>query len=137
MVCPAPRQRIKFQNFQPEQISEAAREAGVGGNVVLVDETAVERADQRAAVLDVKFQIIRIRVAQQPERGGNDDFVLGQILTGTREIHLKIPAVKGIVKKLDVLAQAEEIIRLHRLAQGPFVFVAVEDADVGDDLGVQ
>ena len=67
---------IEFQNFQPEQISHVVRVAGVGHDAMFIDEAGVERADQRAAVLDVKFEPVSLARGQQMQRRGEDDFVL-------------------------------------------------------------
>ena len=47
------------------------------------------------------------------------------------EIHRDIPVMQRGVKELDVLAQAEMLVGLHRLLQRPIVIVAVENAGAG------
>ena len=60
--------RVEFQNFQAEQIGQVVRKAGVGRDVMLVHEAGVERADERAAVLDVKFQAVGLAGGKQMQR---------------------------------------------------------------------
>ena len=62
------------------------------------------------------------------QRRGKDKLVARQVLGGPREIHRDIPVMQRVVEELDVLAQAEELVRLHRLLQRPIIVVAVEDA---------
>ena len=80
VVFLAGRQGIEFQHFQPEQIRQVVRIAGVGRDVMLVDQAGVEGADQRAAVLDVKLQAVGLAGGQQVQRRRENDFVLRQIL---------------------------------------------------------
>jgi hypothetical protein len=87
MIFLAGRQRVKFQNFQAEQIGQVVRIAGVGRDVVLVDQAGVECADERAAVLDVKFEAVGFGGGEQMQRRRENDFVLRQILGRPREIH--------------------------------------------------
>ena len=136
MIFLAGRQRVEFQNFQPEQIGQVARVAGVGRDAVLVDEAGVEGADERAAVLDVEFQAVGFPGGKQMQRWRDDDFVLRQILGGPSEIHRDVAVVKRVVDELDVFAQAEKFVGLVGLLQRPVVVVAVKDADFRDDFRV-
>ena len=75
MIFLAGRQRVELQNFQAEQIGQVVRIAGVGRDVMFVDQAGVEGADERAAVLDVKFQAVGLAAGQQVQRRRDDDFV--------------------------------------------------------------
>ncbi len=131
----AGRNGVEFQNFQTEHFRQIIRITGVRGDVVLVDEAGVAGADERATVLDVKLQAVGFGGGKQMERWGDDELVLGEILGGPREIHLQVASVQCAVKKPDVLVQVEKLVWLVGLLQRPVIVMAVEDANVGDDLG--
>jgi hypothetical protein len=65
MIFLAGRQRVKFQDFEAEQLGQVVRITGVGRDAVFVDEAGVEGADERAAVLDVKFQAVGLAGGKQ------------------------------------------------------------------------
>ncbi len=136
VVFLARRQRVEFLHFQAEQVGQVVRKSGVGRDAVFVHQAGVERADERAAVLDVKFQPVGVAGGQQMQRRREDDFVFRQILVRAREIHQDIPVVQRGVDELNVLAQAEKFVRRIGLLQRPFVVVRVNDARFGGDLGV-
>ena len=121
---------------RPNKSVMSMRKAGVGRDVMLVHQAGVEGADEGAAVLDVKFQAVGLGGSQQMQRRRENDFVLRNVLVWPREVHRDVAVVQRVVDELDVLAQAEKFVRLVRLLQGPVVFVAVKNADFGNDLGV-
>src|SRR5690348_4167061 len=50
------RERIKLQHLQTEQVSQVMGITCVRGNVMLIDQAAIESADQDSTVLDVELQ---------------------------------------------------------------------------------
>ena len=79
MIFLAGRNGVEFQNFQAEQIGHVVRIPGVGRDVMLVHQAGVERADERAAVLDVKFQAVGLAGGEQVQRRRENDFVLRKV----------------------------------------------------------
>ena len=136
MIFLAGRNGIEFQHFQPEQIRHVVRITGVGRDAVFVDQAGVEGADERAAVLDVKFQTVGLAGGQQVQRRRENDLVLRQVLGRPRKIHGNVAIMQRVVDELNVLAQVEKFVGLHRLLQRPIVVVGVKDAGLRDDLGV-
>ena len=59
------RQGIEFQHFQTEQFRQITGQAGIRGNVVLIDQSSVEGSDQNAPILDVELKIVRFRAGEQ------------------------------------------------------------------------
>ena len=80
MVFLARRQRVEFLHLQAEQVGEIVRKAGIRRDAVLVHQAGVERADERAAILHVKFQAVGVAGGKQMQRRREDDFVSRQIL---------------------------------------------------------
>ena len=128
------RQHVEFLHFEAEQIRQVMRKTAVRHDVVFVHQPGVERADQRAAVLDKQFQPVGVAAGNQVQRRRKDNLVFRQILVRPREVHQDVAVMERIVDELDVLAQAEQLARLVGLRQHPFVVVRVEDADFGDNL---
>jgi len=56
MIFFAWRNGIKFHNFEAEQIGQIARKTGIRRDVMFIDQSGVEGAHERAAILNVKFQ---------------------------------------------------------------------------------
>src|SRR5689334_19456738 len=106
------------------------RIAGVGRHVLLIHEAGVEGSDQGAAVLDIKLEPIRLAPREQMQRWRKNKFVAREVFGGPRKIHRDIAIVQRVVKELNVLAEAEEFVWLHRLLQRPVVVMAVKDARV-------
>src|SRR5208282_1573486 len=127
---------VELQNFQPEQIGHVVRKTGVGGDGMLVHQPGVEGADERAAVLDVKFQAVGLGGGEQMQRRRENNLVLKNILARPRKIHRDVAVVQRVVDELNVLAQVEIFVGLVRLLQRPVVFVAVKNADFGNNPGV-
>ncbi len=128
MIFLAGRNGIEFQHFQPEQIGQVVRITGVGRDAVFVHQAGVEGADERAAVLDVEFEPVGLAGGQQVQRRRENKLVLRQVLGRPREIHRDVAVMQRVVDELDVLAQVEKFVRLHRLLQRPVVVVGVKDA---------
>jgi len=84
----------------------------LGGHVMLIDQPAVARCHQRAAILDVELEGVRLAASQEAERGGDDQFVLGEVFGGPREIDRNVAVMERGVEKLDVFAQVEKFIGL-------------------------
>src|ERR1700690_3629834 len=110
MIFLAGRQRVEFQNFEAKEISQFVWEAGVRRDVVFVDEACVKSSDERAAVLDVKFQAVGVAAGKHMKRRRKNDFVFRQILGRLREIHWNVAIMQRIVNKLNMFAQAEKFI---------------------------
>jgi hypothetical protein len=126
-------QLVKFHHLQPEQVRQIVRIARIGGDIVFVHKTGVERAHERAAVLDVKLEPVRFP-RQQVQRGGEDQAITREVFGRTGEIHEDVAVVQRVVEELDVLAKLEMFVGLHGLLQDPVIVVAVEDADLGLDM---
>ena len=135
MVFFAGRKHVKFQNFEAEQFREVIRVAGVRRDAMLVDETGVKSSNERPAVLDIELEAVGFAGGQQVERRRNDNFILRQILRRAGKIHRNVAVVQRIINELDVLAEAEKFVGLVGLLQRPLIFMAVENADLGHDLG--
>jgi hypothetical protein len=97
-------------NLHAEQIGQVVRVTRVGRDAVFVDEAGVERADERAAVLDVQFEAVGLAGGQQMQRRRENNFVLDKVLGGAREIHGDVAVVQRVVNELDVLAQVENLL---------------------------
>ena len=65
MIFLARRNGVEFQNLQAEHFDHVVRVAGVRHEAMLIDEAGVERADERAAVLDIKFEPVSLAISQQ------------------------------------------------------------------------
>ena len=104
VVLFARRQRVELQHLQAEQVGQVMREAVVGRDVVFVHQAGVAGGHQRAAVLHVELEQVRLPAGQQVQRGGEDELVFGEVLGGAGEIDRDVAVVQGVVEQLEVLA---------------------------------
>ncbi len=75
MVFLVRRERIELGDLETEQIREVVGQAVVGGHVIFVHERGVEAADERAAVLHIKFQTVGLAAGEQVQRRHEHDLV--------------------------------------------------------------
>ena len=75
MIFLAGRQRVELEHLHAEQVGQVMRVAVVGRDVMFVHKAGVERADERAAVLHVELEQVRLAAGQQFQRRRDDQFV--------------------------------------------------------------
>ena len=132
----AGRKLIEFDDFEAEKVSEVVGISCIGGHVVLVDESGVESGDERPAVLDVKLEAIGFPTGKKMKRWRNDEFIAGKVFGRAGKVDWDIAIVKGRIEEEDMIAEAEILVRLHRLLQHVVIVVTIKNAGFGLDMTV-
>lgn len=123
-----------FGDLHAEEVGHVEGQAGVGDDVMFINQAGVAGGDERAAVIHVEFEGIDFRAREQLEAGDDDQLVPGEIVGGPREIDHDVAPVQRIVEEVHHVALMVVLVRPERLVGGPFAGLAVEDARVGHHL---
>ena len=69
MIFLAGREGIELEDLEAKEIGQVMRKAGVGRDVMLVDQACVARGNQGASILHIQFQQIRFAPASKCNDG--------------------------------------------------------------------
>jgi len=101
---------FEFQNLQAEHFNSCRSGSRCRARCKSIDEAGVERADERAAVLDVQFKPVGLAIGQQVQMG-RKRFCIAKGPPLAAQNHGDVAVVKCVVNELNVLAEVEKFVR--------------------------